>query len=141
MPELAWAQQPFAPPPGTWLALHWRTLIVAAIALPFLTALAICTIFLLFDHSEALCTVVVCGWVVVGAVVAFLIGLVLAVRQAESEQTYVSGRQPDDHVHFSPTDLIGGRIACEIPLRFSELLSFLPQGTFLLLCKNHFSSE
>ena len=97
-PELAWAQQSFALPPGTWLALHWRTLIVAAIALPFLAALVIATLVLVFDYSEPLCTAVVCGWIVVGAAVAFLGGLVLAVRHAETEQTYVSGRQPDANV-------------------------------------------
>jgi hypothetical protein len=51
------------------------------------------------------------------------------------------GANPTITCIFFPTVLIGGRITCGIPLLFSELLSFLPQGAFLHLFKNHFSSE
>jgi hypothetical protein len=94
-PELAWAQESFAPPPGTWLALHWRTLIVGAIAVPFLAALVVCSLLCWFAHCATLCTFITCGWIVVGLVLALAFALVLSIRIAERAQTYVADRQPD----------------------------------------------
>jgi hypothetical protein len=94
-PELAWVQESFAPPAGTWLALHWRTLIAGAIAVPVLAALVACSVARIFVHDAMLGDVVEGGWIAVGLLVAFGLGLVLAIRDAERDQTYVAERQPD----------------------------------------------
>ncbi len=98
-PALAWAEDSFAPPRGAFLALYWRTLLVMAIALPALAALVACTILNIFVvHGGALHALVVCGWLALLLIAALVLGLVGAIREAEREQTYVSGRQPDAHV-------------------------------------------
>jgi len=91
-PELAWAQQPFAPTFRAWLVLHWRTLIVQGI-LAVLVLATLARIF--FVHDAVVDAGVRYGWLAVGVAALGIVGLVLAVREAEAEQTYVSGRQPD----------------------------------------------
>lgn len=91
-PELAWAQQPFAPPRSAFFARHWRSLIVEGV----LVALFAATLVRLFVMRGAMLTAgVSIGW---AAVIGFGVmagGLLLAIREAEREQTYVSKRQPD----------------------------------------------
>jgi len=97
-PRLAWATSSWEPAAGSWLALHWRTLLVAAVVLPFLAALVIGSIALVFVPSEILGTVVASGWIALALPVLVLVILVLGVRDAELQQRYVAGRQADEHV-------------------------------------------
>lgn len=93
-PDLAWAQQPFKPTAAAWVAFHWRSLVVEA----SIAALLLCTVARIFIDSATLGIIVAAGWIAVGAFVLFLVILVVAYREAEREQTYVTGRQPDEHV-------------------------------------------
>lgn len=94
-PRFDWAQRPFDLAPGTWMALHWRTLILGAIAVPPLAALVLCTFGLVFCHGATLTSVVERGWLGFAVVLACLVALVLAIRVDEYEQSYVAGRQSD----------------------------------------------
>lgn len=97
LPQFAWAQQPFAPPPSAFFALHWRTLIVYAVLLALLGTAAAATIArVFFVHATAVTALAVGSWGTIGALVLAVLGLVLAVHEAEGEQTYVSARQPDE---------------------------------------------
>jgi hypothetical protein len=95
-PELAWAQQADTRTARAWLAFYWRSLVIEV----GVVALVVCTLALLFVSSAVLCFVVVAGWIAVGAFLLFLAVLVLTYREAEREQTYVAGRQADDHVRM-----------------------------------------
>jgi hypothetical protein len=95
---LKWAAEPWERAPGTWLALHWRTMIVLAIVGLFLVALLSSTIAALFVQSSAVRVGAVCGWAALVAAVLTLGGLVLAIRVAEAQQEYVAPRQPDKDV-------------------------------------------
>jgi len=97
-PELAWAQGSWQPAPGSWLALHWRVVVLAAVLLPFLALLLIGSIALVFVDSDALGVAVASGWLAVVLGLLVVVGLVYGVRDAELEQRYVAGRQPDAHV-------------------------------------------
>jgi hypothetical protein len=94
--DLAWADQPFAPPRSAWLALYWRSLIVLAIAVPFLVALVVCSLLAVFVPEVRMAAAVL--GIIFGGVVVTIGGMLLAVRQAEQEQTFVAGRQPDADV-------------------------------------------
>lgn len=94
-PELAWAQQPFAPPPSAFFALHWRSLIIEGVAV----VLAVATLLRWFVvHDAMLDAGVRYGWLAVLALAVVIVGMLLAVRVAEREQTYVATRQPDPSV-------------------------------------------
>ncbi len=91
-PELAWAEAPFAPGWDAFLALHWRTLIAGAIAVPCLAALAICTAL----H----CAAAPYLWLALGGIVAVIGVLLCALRYSECQQRAVSERQPDAQVRM-----------------------------------------
>ena len=95
-PELAWAQDSFAPPRGTFFAMYWRSLIAGAIVIPFLVALIGCGVARLFGSRYG-APAPYLGLALL-AVIVFLGGLILSVRESEREQTYVAPRQPDQHV-------------------------------------------
>ena len=95
-PELAWAQRSFEPTTWAWLVFHWRSLFVEAIV----AALLVCTVAWPFVDSRLLGAVVAAGWIAVGAFVLFVGVLALSLRRAERDQTYVSGRQPDERVRL-----------------------------------------
>jgi hypothetical protein len=97
-PKLAWAEQPFAPPPGAFWALHWRSMILGAFVLPFIAAFVICTIARFVAPDSALGGAAHYLWIATGLILAFVVGLVLAVRDSEREQTYVAARKPDAEV-------------------------------------------
>jgi len=97
-PELAWAQDPWEPAEGSWLALHWRTLVVAAVVLPFLLALVGGSLALAFVHGTTVKVGVASGWVAVFVVAFALVALVAGIRDAERQQRFVAGRPPDEHV-------------------------------------------
>jgi len=97
-PRFAWAQQSFTPAPGSWMALHWRTLILGAIVVPFLAVLVVSSIGWLVHPSAAIDTVAAGSWITTIFVAACALGLLRAIRQAEKEQTFVAGRQPDADV-------------------------------------------
>ena len=95
-PDLAWAQESFKPTARAWLVLHWRSLVVEAIA----AALLVCTAAWFFVDSAALGLVVGCGWLVMLAFVLFIGVLALTLREAEREQTYVSARPTDERARL-----------------------------------------
>ena len=98
-PELAWAENdPWEPAEGSWLALHWRTLVLAAVVLPFLAALLLGSLALAVVHSTALKVGVASGWLAVDLSVFALFALVRGVRDAERQQRFVAVRPPDTHV-------------------------------------------
>jgi hypothetical protein len=99
-PELAWASESFAPPPGTFMALHGRTVMAGAVILPFLAALLVCSVCRWCAPGSFLGGAACYLWLVLGLVVAFLAVLVISVRFAELRQTYVAPRQPDEHVRM-----------------------------------------
>jgi hypothetical protein len=84
--------------PGSWLALHWRTLIVYAVAAALAAALVAGTVAVAIVDSRVLDLVVGLGWGFVFLVALAVASLVLGVRQAEEAQSFVAGRPPDDHV-------------------------------------------
>ena len=96
--DLAWAQKSFAPLPGTFWALHGRSMILGAIVVPFLAAFVICTLARWFAHDSALGAAAPYLWLALGLILAFFGGLILAVRESEREQTYVAPRRPDADV-------------------------------------------
>ncbi len=77
-PELAWAEEPFAPPPGTWRALHGRSFVV----LGFLIALVSCTGLRAAGVTE-LGTPIAIGWLSLVAFVLVAGALFVAVRVSE----------------------------------------------------------
>lgn len=95
-PELAWAQEPYKPTFGAWLAFHRRSLIVEA----GVAALLLCTLARIFIDSAVLGAIVAAGWIAVGAFLVFVIVLVISIREAESQQTYVSARPPDERARL-----------------------------------------
>lgn len=97
-PGLEWASEPIELPAGSWWALHWRTVIVEIVALTVVVALLAGTVATLLTDSPTLATIVQGGWIALGAFVALLLVVAGGVLHAERCQTYVSGRQPDDHV-------------------------------------------
>jgi hypothetical protein len=99
-PDLVWALEPFRPTLGAWLVLHWRSLIVEAIA----AALVACTVTRVFVEHAALDIIVKCGWIAVLAFALFVVVLVASIREAEDDQKYVSARPPDDRArHLAAT--------------------------------------
>ena len=100
-PALAWAEQdPWKPAEGSWLALHWRTLLLAAVVVPLLLALVggAIAIALGWVHGTAVKVGVASGWLAVVLAGFALFALVAAVRDAERQQRFVAGRPPDAHV-------------------------------------------
>jgi hypothetical protein len=90
-PDLAWTREPFAPTLWAWLVFNRRSLIVeTSVALLVLATLARIVV-----DSTLLGVVIVGGWIAVGAFLAFVVVLVLSIREAEREQTFVSARPPD----------------------------------------------
>ncbi len=100
-PGFEWASRSFAPPPGTWMALHWRSLILLATIGTYLAALLAGTALRLFVVREPWLGAAVCtGWIVLGVAAGAIAFLVIAVRAAEADQTFVAGRQPDKQVRL-----------------------------------------
>jgi hypothetical protein len=97
---LRWAAQPAVRGAGWWLALHWRTVIVLGVVGLFLVALLCSTVAALFVHSSAIRVGALCGWGALLAALALLGALVLGVRVAEKQQTYVAPRQRDSDVRL-----------------------------------------
>ncbi len=96
--DLRWASESFAPPPGAFMALHGRSLIVSAIVVPFVAALAICTLCRFALPGSALGAAAGDLWLVLGVLAACVLVLVFTIRNAEARQTYVTSRQPDGQV-------------------------------------------
>jgi hypothetical protein len=96
--DLYWAQESCVPDPGAWLARYWRSVLVAAVAGPLLLALLVCTIALVWVHTTPFKVGVACGWLALDAALLTLFCLVRGIRTAESQQTFVAGRQPDEDV-------------------------------------------
>jgi hypothetical protein len=96
--DLYWAQESCEPDPGSWLALHWRSVVVLSVGLAYLLALVACSVALVWVHATAFKVGVACGWLVVDAALLTLFCLVRGVRIAEAHQTYVAERQPDEDV-------------------------------------------
>jgi hypothetical protein len=94
-PELRWAQDSFAPPRSAFFALHWRSLIIEGVLL----ALLVATLLRFTVVHNAMFEAGVRYSLLTVLVLALLVGgLLLAIREAEGEQKYVAGRQPDPHV-------------------------------------------
>lgn len=98
--DLAWATE--APRTSAWtdwathLARHWRSIAFGAVVSTYLVWLVTATLAYTDDYVPHTLDVAIRGsWVVLGAVLVTALGLLLAVRYAESKQTYVAGRQPD----------------------------------------------
>ena len=85
--DLKWALEPDTVAPGTWVAMHWRSLAIVATLVP-IVALSITG---LFYHPAIVAAV----WL---AVVLLVVAVVFSIRLGEDEQTYVSTRQPDEKV-------------------------------------------
>ncbi len=85
--DLKWALEPDRVAPGTWIAMHWRTLTIVATLVP----IAGLSIAGLFYHPAIVGAV----WL---AVVLLVVAVVFSIRLSEDEQTYVSTRQPDEKV-------------------------------------------
>lgn len=94
-PDLAWAQQSWTPDPSAFVARHWRSLLVLAVALGYLAWLLVGTSAVLVVESKPLHIAVACSWLVVIGGLFTLFALIQGVRTAEEQQTFVSGRQPD----------------------------------------------
>ncbi len=90
-PELAWAQDPWRPTFGHWLLFNRRTLIIEG-AVALLTA---CTLARIFVDSTVLSVVVAGGWIAIAAFLLLVLLIVLNIREAEPQQTYISARPPD----------------------------------------------
>lgn len=97
-PELAWAMEAWTPAPSTWVARHWRSVVVLAVAVTYLAALLAGSIAVVGVQSKALDVTVASGWLVVIVALFAVFALVQGVRDAELRQTYVAERQPDAHV-------------------------------------------
>jgi hypothetical protein len=98
-PKFRWAHDPPKVPLSAFWALHWRTLIVMAIAAAFTGGLVVSTALELFVlHDEMLGMAVKLGWLAAIAFAGLLLMLVLGVREAEKEQKYVAERPPDQRV-------------------------------------------
>lgn len=90
-PDLAWAQEPWRPTFGAWVLFNRRTLIIeAAVAL-----LLACTLARIFIDSTFLSIVVASGWIALTAFLLLVLVIVLNIREAEPQQTYVSARPLD----------------------------------------------
>jgi hypothetical protein len=90
-PDLTWAQEPFKPTFGAWLLFNRRALIIeAAVAV-----LVVCTVARIFIDSTVLSVVVAAGWTAIAAFLLLVLVIVLNIREAEPQQTYISGRPPD----------------------------------------------
>ena len=94
--DLAWAQEPFKPTFGTWLAFYWRSLVVEGIV----AVLLLCTVARLFVHSSVLGVIVACGWIAVAAFLVFIVILIAEIRDAEPHQAYVSARPSDERARM-----------------------------------------
>lgn len=91
-PDLAWAREPHKPSRWAWLVYHWRSLAVEAAA----AALIACTVAWCLAGGTVLGAIVAAGWIGLGGFIAFLIVLVISIRDAEDDQTYVSQRPTDE---------------------------------------------
>ncbi len=85
--DLKWALEPDPVAPGTWVAMHGRSLAIVAALVP-IVGLSIAG---LFFHP----TIVAAVWLGLLLIVA---AIVFSIRLSEDEQTYVSGRPADADV-------------------------------------------
>ncbi|MDQ3295974.1 MAG: hypothetical protein M3619_05290 [Myxococcota bacterium] len=97
-PTLAWAQAPWQPAPNSWLARQWRSALVLALGGIYVLALVGCTVALAFSDSTTLPLVVACGWLALIIPLFAVFALVVGVWDAERQQRYTAGRQPDADV-------------------------------------------
>lgn len=96
--ELAWAREPFEPTLAAWWALHWRSVVMLAIAVPFLLVTIGSFVATMFTASRAVAlTARIFGGLLAGAI-GFVLLLLVGVRYAETQQRYVAKRQPDANV-------------------------------------------
>lgn len=94
--ELAWAREPVEPPFFAWALYHWRSLAVEA----GFVGLVIATIAWLAGGGPVIGTLVAIGWALVVGFVALVVVMLVSIREAEDEQTYISTRPSDERARL-----------------------------------------
>jgi hypothetical protein len=94
--DLAWARETFKPPFFAWALFHWRSLAVEAGFLGLVAA----TIAWFIWGGLTVGTIVAIGWLLVLAFVALVLVMLVTIREAEDEQTYISQRPSDERARL-----------------------------------------
>ncbi len=95
-PDLAWAHESCEPPFFAWALYHWRSLAVEAGVLGLVAA----TVAWLVAGGAILGTLVAIGWGLVVAFSVLVLVMLVSIREAEDEQTYISTRPADERARL-----------------------------------------
>jgi hypothetical protein len=94
--DLAWATESPKPPLLAWVVFHWRSLAVEAAFLGLVAATVWCCIY----GGALIGTIVTIGWIVIGVFLVLLGIMVVSIREAEDDQTYISPRPSDERARL-----------------------------------------